>query len=78
MSLIVVRIFGNAQGQSERGSLSTVNDSGNGADEPDSTTHEDAQNDLPDREIGHELLDIAADDDDDDGTNLQLAKSSGN
>jgi hypothetical protein len=60
-----------AQGQCERGPPSTVNNSGNAVDEPDTVSHdnanEDDQNDLLENEICHELLDIAADDDDDDG-----------
>ena len=61
----------NAQGQHERGSPSTVNNSGNAVDKPntvsDDNANEDAQNDLPESETCHELLDITADDNDDNG-----------
>ena len=61
----------NAQGWSERGSSSTVNNSSDAVDEPntvsDNNANEDAQNDLPESETCHELLDITADDDDNNG-----------
>ena len=61
----------NVQGQSERGSPSTVNNSSDAVDKPDTVSddnaNEDAQNDLLESEACHELLDIAADDDDDNG-----------
>ena len=60
-----------AQGQCERGPLSTVNNSSNAVDEPNTVSHdnanEDDQNDLLENEICHEFLDITADDDDNNG-----------
>jgi hypothetical protein len=65
----------NAQGQHERGSPSTVNNSGDAVDEPNtiSDANEDAH-DLPESETCHKLLDIAADDDDDNGDKPAVGK----
>jgi hypothetical protein len=68
----------NSQGQSERGSPSTVNNSGDAVDEPDTVSNdnanEDTQNDLPESETGHKLLDITADDNDDDSDKPGVGK----
>ena len=68
----------NVQGQSKRGSPSTVNNSSDAVDKPDTVSddnaNEDTQNDLPESKTCHELLDITADDNDDNGDKSVVGK----